>query len=309
MGIIAWIIRGLAYAGPAAIGYFLNDLATWVASFFPSTNVKSDSGGWAWWFLLPLIAVLGAIGLVVLSIFRRGKKSLFMIALSLSVMGFDYIMGGDSGLWMAAGVLGVIPAGASGTFSIDYCPEIIIIQAADFSSFRIEVKHDGQIMSLDNAGLLALKDIGFVGEEAAGWRAYRIANGFVTKTTTFTATNTNVAPRTIRGFSTNKGRGGQKGAGLYHEFAMTKAFSNVQFMLDNFSFASFPGATDANTFTVDWRTKQSDNMNADELKVLLASTQSSPGISIDNRAQIVSKVRFTGAADQSVYYAKFKSVS
>lgn len=71
--LFAWIIRGLAYAGPAAIGYFFNDAATWVSGLFPSANVKDKSGNFAWWFVIALFTVGGAIVLVVLKMFG-GRK-------------------------------------------------------------------------------------------------------------------------------------------------------------------------------------------------------------------------------------------
>lgn len=77
--LFAWIVRGLAYAGPAAIGYFFNDLATWVAGLFPSTNVRDKSGNFAVWFVVSLFAIGGAVVLFVLKMFS-GKKKLFMLA-------------------------------------------------------------------------------------------------------------------------------------------------------------------------------------------------------------------------------------
>ena len=71
--LIAWIVRGLAYAGPAAIGYFFNDFATWVSGLMPSTNVRDKSGNFAWWFVVALFAIGGAVVIFVLKMFG-GKK-------------------------------------------------------------------------------------------------------------------------------------------------------------------------------------------------------------------------------------------
>lgn len=72
--LIAWIIRGASYAGPAAIGYFFNDLASTVAGWFgPKVNVTDKSGGYAWWFVAGLFIVAGAIVLFILKMFG-GKK-------------------------------------------------------------------------------------------------------------------------------------------------------------------------------------------------------------------------------------------
>lgn len=71
--LIAWIIRGASYAGPAAIGYFFNDLATWVSGLIPNVNVQDKRGGFAWWFVAGLFIIAGAIVLFVLKMFG-GKK-------------------------------------------------------------------------------------------------------------------------------------------------------------------------------------------------------------------------------------------
>lgn len=71
--LFAWIMRGLAYAGPAAIGYFFNDAATWVASLFPSANVKDKSGNYVWWFVVAIFVAAGAVVLFVLKTIG-GKK-------------------------------------------------------------------------------------------------------------------------------------------------------------------------------------------------------------------------------------------
>lgn len=71
--LFAWIIRGVSYAGPAAIGYFFNDVATWVSSLMPTTNVRDKRGGFAWWFVMALFVALGAAVLMILKMFG-GKK-------------------------------------------------------------------------------------------------------------------------------------------------------------------------------------------------------------------------------------------
>lgn len=310
--LFAWIVRGLAYAGPAAIGYFLNDLGTWAAGLVtkvsPGTNVRDNSGGWAWWFLIPVIAVAGAGFLIVMNMLT-GKRKLFSLAL-LGCFVFDLAFGNVSGIhYVAAGILGTIPASSTDSFSIPFCPQIVILETADFSALRIEVKDDGQVFNLDGTGILAMEDIGFTGADTTNnLHAFRVANGFVLKTTTFTATNTDVAARTIRGFSMAEASGGPNGKGLWTEFTQTQAFANVEFRLKNFSFAAFPSAALTDSFTVAWASGKSDNVNAAELRVLLATTQFNETIAIDNRAGIVSEIRFTGAAQQTVYYSKLKAV-
>ena len=111
--IIAWIVRGLAYAGPAAIGYFFNDLATWVASLMPSTKVTDSAGRYSWWFVLSLAAIAGAAVLFVLNMFKGKKKSLFAIG-AIAALGLDYFLGGMSSVEViTAGFIGTIAAASS----------------------------------------------------------------------------------------------------------------------------------------------------------------------------------------------------
>jgi hypothetical protein len=73
--IIQWIVRGLAIGGPAAIGYFINDLGSWVANVTgTSAKVVDKSGRFAWWFILVIVAVAGAILFFVLRMLSGKKK-------------------------------------------------------------------------------------------------------------------------------------------------------------------------------------------------------------------------------------------
>lgn len=299
--LMSLIARGLAWGGPAALGYFFNDIGDAVSKASPNTNVRDTSGKFTWWFVA-IIAIAGGLALsMVLNMFKGKRGKLFM--LTAFAYGVDYFcFSGNSGLpIIAAGILGTIPASSAGSFTIDYLPEIITFTIATTpSKFQIEMKDDGTVFNLDTDGITSLDSIGFVDAVATVY-TFRVANGYVLKTATFNITNAQAAVLTIRGFSAGKGD-------VYNSYQASQAFANVEFTLKDFGFASFPDAIATDLFTVVWASGKSDNVNLAELQALLSSTQNNVVTAIDNRSQIVSAIKFTGATTQNVYYTKLKAV-
>lgn len=72
--IIQWVIRGLMIGGPAAIGYFMNDFATWIANVTGTGEKVVKDGKFTWWFIAIVAVVLGAVVYFIALMFKGGKK-------------------------------------------------------------------------------------------------------------------------------------------------------------------------------------------------------------------------------------------
>lgn len=296
--IINWIIKGLQWGGPAAIGYFTNDLARWGAKVTGTEDkVVSDTGGYKPWYIVLVSIVAGLVLMFALKMFS-GRKKLFFFAL---VFIADYAMGGNVSGVIAASLLFSIAASVTDTKTIPYCPQFITWNIGTVpSSMKIEVAGDGVIFAIDGTGITNLNGVRLVGELPANTYLFEIANGFIQKNTSFTIANAHAGQLDVYGWSEGAGNGF-----VLHNQA--KAFASASIEVDDFFYAAFPSAAATDTFTVTWSNGKTETMTRLELVSRLAYKQEvvSTRYNIDNIQRQVKRIQFNGAADQAFYYTRY----
>ena len=295
--ILLWLGRGLYLGGGAIIGVMFEKISSWVAGLLPSNvNVRGKDGGLAWWFI-SAVAILAGIALYIVTKAITGKKKL--LALALLTMADYFFLGGGFNV-IAASLLFSIAASTTDSKSIPYCPEFITFNIGTVpSSFKIEVIGDGVIFSLDGTGLTNLNGIRMVGTLPSGQYVYQIADGFITKNTTFTIANAHAGQLDVYGFSNSRGRNF-----VLHNSA--KAFANASLTVEKFLYAAFPSAAATDTFTVTFRDGTVQNMTRLELVSYVAYKQqvADTRYNLDNYELEITQIQFIGAADQNIYYQR-----
>jgi hypothetical protein len=74
-GLIAWLVRGIQWGGPAAIGYFINDLGAWVArTTNTDSKVRESSGGFKAWFIAAVAIAAGIVAYMISKILSGKRK-------------------------------------------------------------------------------------------------------------------------------------------------------------------------------------------------------------------------------------------
>jgi hypothetical protein len=73
------LLRGLQFGGPAAIGYFINDLGSWIAKATGTEAkvVDTKTGGWKWWYVFLIVIVAGVALIMVIKMvagFAGGRR-------------------------------------------------------------------------------------------------------------------------------------------------------------------------------------------------------------------------------------------
>jgi hypothetical protein len=296
--LLLWAARGLMIGGGAILTFLSGELAAKVSGWFPSVNVKSkDGSGYAMWFLTLIFVAGGAVVYYVAKLLA-GKKKVFAIA-ALCMLA-DYAITGGVNV-ISASLLFSIAASSTESKSIPYCPEFITFNIATVpTSFKIEVVGDGVVFSLDGTGLTNLNGIRQVGALPSNQYVYQVADGFISKNTTFTITNAQAAQLDVYGFSNSRGR-----RFVLHN--MAKAFANASLTIPSpFLYAAFPSAAATDSFTITWSDGTVQNMTRLELESYLAYKQqvSATRYNLDNYEREIAQVQFIGAADQNIYYQR-----
>lgn len=303
--IIRLLITGLRVGGPAALGYFFNDAASWIARVTGTTDkvVKDDGSGWKPGYVVAVFIALG-VGLTFVMKMFAGRRKLFMLALALSVFVIDHtVFAGVHSGYTSAGLLFSIAGSVTDTKSIGYLPQFLVFNIGTVpTSFKIEVAGDGVVYSIDGTGLTNLNGIRQVGALPANQYIYEVANGFINKNTSFTIANASASQLDVYGWSEGEGNG-------YVMHNMAKAFANAAIEVDDFFYAAFPSAAATDTFTVTWSNNKTETMKRIELESRLAYKQqvAATRYNVDNIQRQVRKIQFNGAADQSIYYTRFNA--
>lgn len=298
--ILLWLGRGLYLGGGAIIGLMFEKISTWVAGLLPSSvNVEGKDGKLAWWFITAVSIAAG----IVLYVFTKaitGKKKIFTALLFASVFAIEALCFGSGFSVVTASLLFSVAASSPGTASLQYCPEFITFNIGTVpSAFQIEVVGVGVVFNLDGTGITNMNGIRAVGTLPTGQYIFQIANGYISKNTTFKVTNAHAAQLDIYGSSDNPGT-----AFIRHNQAT--AFANTQFMVPPFLYAAFPSAAATDQFTITWNNAKRtiQTMTRLELVSRLAYNQQvvDTRYNLDNYQRQVASVQFLGDAEQTVYY-------
>lgn len=299
---IGWLFKALQWGGPAALGYFFNDVATWISNVTGLGEKVRDqkTGGFAWWFVIVLSLILGLVVYVVASFLMPRRKGMRFFIGILGLISFAYDMHAGTGL-VVAQLLGSIPASSSGVIRSNYCPEYIIFNIATVpTSFRIDVSGDGVVFSLDGTGITNLNGVRQVGALPANQYIFQISDGYIKKNTTLSITNAAVAQLDVYGFSDSMGT-------LYNLHLMAQAFQNQTYTFDNFFYAATPSAGATDLYTITFADGTTDVLTRIELETYLAYRQQvvTTRYNIDNFNQSVKYVQFLPlAASQNVYWMR-----
>lgn len=302
--LIGWIVKGLQWGGPAAIGYFTNDIARWGAKVTGTeAKVVNDSGtGFKPWYIILVTAVAGAALFVGLKMFA-GRKKLFSLLALCAVL--QYTIGGpvmpENFDVLKGSLLFSIAASVTDTKSIPYCPQFITFNIGTVpTSLKIEIAGDGVIYSIDGTGLTNLNGIRLVGELPSNQYVYEIANGYIQKNASFTIANAHAGQLDVYGWSEQPGNG-------YVMHNQAKAFANASIEVDDFFYAAFPSAAATDNFTVTWSNGKTETLTRVELQMRLAYKQEvvATKYNVDNIERTVKKIQFNGAADQAFYYTRW----
>lgn len=310
--LMIWIARGLYLGGGAIIGVLFEKISSWVAGFLPaSVPVQNKEGtGYSLGFIVAVATAAGAVLYFAVKLLTGKKKVFVWSALaSASVMLIDhYCFGGAHAGYTAAGLLFSIAGASTESMSVAYCPEYIAFTIGTVpTSFKIEVLGDGVTFALDGSGMTNMNGIRIVGELPANTYVYHIADGFVSKNTTFTITNADAAQLDVYGWSDSPGAN-------YLNYGSGNAFAGQSNQVPGFLYAAFPSAAAADIFTVNWQDKRgritSNNMTRLELQAYLAQSQEvvATRYNIDNFAARIVGVQFIPAAQQSYYYVRPQTV-
>jgi hypothetical protein len=297
--LIVWLGRGLYLGGGAIIGLLFEKISAAVAGILPANvNVQGKDGKLAWWFIMA-VSIAAGIVLYIVTKAITGKKKLLTLALLLCGL-LDMFYGGGFDV-IAASLLFSIAASSTESKSIPFCPEFITFNIATVpTAFKIEVVGDGVVFSLDGAGLTNLNGIRCVGALPTGQYLFQVANGFISKNTTFTVANAQAAQLDVYGFSNSKGN-----AFVLHN--MAKAFANASLTIPSpFLYAAFPSAAATDSFTVTFADGTVQNMTRLELVSYISYKQqvADARYNLDNYEREIAQIQFIGAADQNVYYQR-----
>lgn len=301
MGAIIQLIKaGLQWGGPAALGYFFNDAATWIANTFNlGGKVQQSDGKPKLWFVVAVYVAMGiALSFVMKSLL--GKRKLFTLA-ALCVLALNAYAGPTYQEVFTGSLLFSIAASVSDTKSIPYCPQFLTFNIGTVpSSMKIEVAGDGVIFAIDGTGITNLNGVRIVGELPSGQYVFRLADGYIQKNTSFTIANAHAGQLDVYGWSEGAGTG-------YVLHNQAKAFANAALEVDDFFYAAFPSAAATDTFTITWSNGKTETMTRLELVSRLAASQEvvATRYNVDNMGRTVSRIQFNGAADQSIYYTRW----
>lgn len=314
--LVAYLMNALRLAGPAAIGYFFNDAATWIGKQFPSTvdtNKPANPDGspaLKWWVIVLIFLGAGLILFFVLKMFSGGrgkKKGFFAVAILLGAglsLYLDPITGG-----MLATALITLTTGVGVLTSANstYVPKYFFYAAAtQLTGVKITVQGDGVIFDSDANGLNHCGVSRLLGQVTNTY-FFRLANGFIVgKNVLWEFTNSAAQTPTIYIDSDTTPPAGQE---LYLQLIRQPAIGPGGTDFTNFATLSFPSmaTTDyANILYADGT--QQSNMVRNDLQAMLQLTQNilnTPIYQVDNYGQRVKKVNFQATATQTAYVQRW----
>lgn len=182
--IMAWLARAFAFGGPAAIGYFINDIASLFARVIPPSVPTTDSNGRPKPWLVVVAALAGGLVLFMVMKLLKGKRKTLYNFLLIGLSAYSaYLFGasffGEVPGYALAVALGTLTTGAAvvTTFNTTYLPEFFYyVAATQLTGVRVTVQGEGVIFDLDANGLNALRGLQQKGTITNG-NYFPLANG------------------------------------------------------------------------------------------------------------------------------------
>lgn len=310
----AWVINILKNAGPAAIGYFINDFATWVNGLLPASIQTKTKGGSAWWFIAALMIVLAAVlFFVIRAIMPRGKKSrgMFMLVAcgGAACYFIDQYFGLGDGNCVLATQLVTLTTGAGivTPANLAFLPERIAFAAAtQLTGVKVSVQGDGVVFDSDANGLTHVGLSRVLGQVTNNY-VLTLANSLIpAKNVLFEFTNSAAQTPIVYYDSDSKPVLGIPP--LFLQMAKVPILVGGNDFFD-FATLSLPSlaATDSITILYVDGTIQA-NMNRVDLQYKLGYTQNvvnTPIYQIDNLNRTIKQVTVTAGAAQTAYVQRW----
>lgn len=310
---MAWLLALLRQAGPAAIGYFINDVAAFFGKMFPVSvqqKITNDKGGWSWWYIVLLFVVLvGALFFIVKMLMPRGKKAKGIFALGGLAFLLDYLLGytGDGAVHATQLVTLTTGAAVLTTANLAFLPErIAFTVATQLSGVKISVQGDGVVFDSDANGLTHVGVNRILGQVTNNY-VLTLANSVIPKKNVlFEFTNSAAQTPTI--YYDSDSMPVQGLPAMFMQMAKAPIFVGGNDFTD-FSTLSLPSlaAGDSITITYNDGTVQA-NMTRADLQYRLGYTQNvinTPIYQIDNLGRLIKSVTVTALAAQTGYIQRW----
>jgi len=307
--ILVYLLQAVKWAGPAAIGYFFNDLATQVGKVIPaSVPTKNADGTPKPWFVVAVFLIGGLIAYGVYRILagkKAGKLMAWVIGAAVTSLPFlfpgpDGVLFGIVLVTLTTGAAVVTPANTT------FVPRFFFYAAAtQLTGVKITVQGDGVIFDSDANGLTHCGVTRLFGQVTNTY-LFRIANGFIGgKNVIWEFTNSAAqTPVVYYDSDITPAQGERKYLQLLRQAAL---IGGTDF--DDFATVSFPSmaAADYANVLYDDGTQQSGMTRAD-IQAMLAFTQNvvnTPIYQIDNFGSRIKKVNFQAVATQTAYVQRW----
>lgn len=304
--LIGWLLNAVRFAGPAAIGYFFNDLATMVGKLFPASVSTTDSTGKAKpWFVILVMLIGGLIVFFLIKLLSGKKGKMFAIIgagalVSLAFPGADGYVMATALVTLTTGAAVVTPANTT------FVPRVFFYAAAtQLTGVKITVQGDGVIFDSDANGLTHC-GLNRIYGQVTNTYSFRIANGFIgNKNTLWEFTNSAAQTPVIYYDSDITPPMGER---MYLQLLRQTALIGGTDFVD-FATLSFPtmAAADYCNILYDDGTQQS-NVNRLDLQAFLQFTQNivnTPLYQVDNYSRRIKKVNIQVAANQTAYMQRW----
>lgn len=309
-----WIINILKSAGPAAIGYFINDFASWVNGMLPAKVQQQTKNGSAWWFIAILMIVLAAaLFFIIRAIIPRSKKGRGMFVLvaagGIGAYLFDTYFGHGTGDYVGATILVTLTTGAAAvtTANLAFYPErIAFVAATQLSGVKISVQGDGVVFDSDANGITHVGVNRVIGQVTNNY-VLNLANSLIPqKNVLFEFTNSAAQTPIIYYDSDSKPQAGI--APMFLQMAKAPILVGGNDFTD-FATLSLPSIAAGDSVTILYNdgTIQA-NMNRADLLYKLGYTQNivnTPIYQIDNLNRSIKQVTVTALAAQTAYVQKW----
>jgi hypothetical protein len=309
-----WILNIVRNAGPAAIGYFVNDVATFVNKQLPPKAQTATKSGTAWWFItIIMIAMAAVLFFVIRALMPRGKKGrgMFMIvavgAAACHIL--DNYFGLDGvNLVMATGLVTLTTgAGVITTANLAFLPERIAFAAAtQLTGVKISVQGDGVVFDSDANGITHVGVNRVLGQVTNNY-VLTLANSLIpAKNVLFEFTNS--AAQTPIVYYDSDSKPIQGIPPLFLQMAKAPILVGGNDFFD-FATLSLPSLAAGDSITILYSdgTIQA-NMNRADLQYKLGYTQNivnTPIYQIDNYNRSIKQVTVTALAAQTAYVQKW----
>lgn len=300
------------FAGPASIGYFVNDASRFFAGLLPISyqdKVKDPSqpSGFKPWFLVLVLVIMGAGLYLVLKMLAGKKKSIFVLVAGLigAALFGAYEAGG---VYILGTALVTLTTGAAvvTTATTTFVPRIFFYAAAtQLTGVKITVQGDGVVFDSDANGLTHC-GLNRTYGQVTNTYVFRIANGLIQNKNVLWEFTNSAAQTPVVYYDSDITP--PAGAKMYLQLLrQTVLVGGTDF--DDFATLSLPSmaANDYANILYEDGTQQA-NMNRLDLQAYLQFTQNivnTPIYQVDNYAKRVKKVNVQVAAQQTAYVQRW----